>query len=129
MGSFWQHLVGMWGEEHAQATAAMYGGGLGGVVCREVPHEYSDLAGRIVKFRIADMPLDEGRLRTLMKAFLDQGVRVPGTGYKISLDDTSTLRFGTSNGTEPELPLDWQEYLCGGASVSAGRHLTSKSPT
>lgn len=109
--TFWQHLVEMWGEEHAIECLSMYAGGGGGMICRAAPQVYQMLIGHIVRLNIAKLPVSDSQKIILMKAYLDSGVRIPGTQYKINVTATSQIQFETSLGDEPELPDCWLQYV------------------
>jgi hypothetical protein len=77
----------------------------------EVPPEYELFANRIVSLGFDRYPIPEPERLGLCQHYLSDGVRIPGTPYKIRVTVIGRAEFVPSAGGEPELPADWLHYV------------------
>jgi hypothetical protein len=73
---------------------------------------------RLVLMGFEHYPMAEAGWHVLCRHFLDHGVRIPGTPYKILLSGANRIEFDQSDGAEPELPRDWLQYLTADGSAA-----------
>jgi hypothetical protein len=116
--SFQQDIIEMHGREWAETRAPWYAC-MSILASNDVPTEYRWLAAKIVLMGFEHYPMPEAEWHVLCRHFLDQGVRIPDTPYKILVSGANRIEFGQSDGTEPELPHEWLQYVTADGSTAA----------
>ena len=119
MRSFQQDIIDMHGREWAEAQAPWYAS-MSMLSSNDVPAGHRWMAAGTVLMGFEHYPMPEAERNALCRHFLDQGVRVPGAPYKLRLSGANRIEFGECDGTEPERPLDWPQYVTADGST-AGR--------
>ena len=76
-----------------------------------VPPELGLLDARVVDLNFETYQLPKEQRDIIGRAFVANGVAVPGTRYKLRNTRGLTAAIELSTGKEPALPTDWQRYV------------------
>ncbi len=78
----------------------------------KVPEELYPLnLGNYVDFGFEDLAANQEEFTILARAIASDGIRFPGTKLKIRATPMVKAAVETADGTEVELPANWQEFV------------------
>jgi hypothetical protein len=80
---------------------------------KNVPDEFAFFRGKSVDLGFESLGLDEQAFRNIMLGFIKNGIRIPGTNYRIRADNTlkSTFELVGPDTEIPVLPEHWLDAV------------------